>query len=83
MLHSNFCFEHIKIHFEKVIMSLKSLKNPSKVVNGMSLYYSGDVAVIVIDRGENRLNTEFCEALLDLLKEIERQDYYILRNRFP
>lgn len=50
------------------------LTKPAKVSNGISLYFTGDIAVLVMDRGENRLNSEFCETMLSLLDEVESNE---------
>ncbi|XP_035827527.1 enoyl-CoA delta isomerase 2, peroxisomal isoform X2 [Aplysia californica] len=55
-------------------MSSAHLHKPTKMVNGLSVYYSGEIAVIVMDCGENRLNIQFCEALLSLLDDVEKNE---------
>jgi len=50
------------------------LNKPAKVINGLSLHYLGDIAVIVMDRGENRQNTQFCDGMLALFDEVERNE---------
>lgn len=53
-------------------MSSHHLHKPERELNGMALYFSTDVAFIVINRGENRLNLEFVQTFDVLLDDIER-----------
>jgi len=55
-------------------MSSTHLHKPVKEVNKLSLYYVGEIAVIVMNRGQNRLNIEFCDAFHNLLDEVEGND---------
>ena len=52
-------------------MSTTHLHKPVKEVNKLSLYYVGEIAVILMNRGQNRLNIEFCDAFHSLLDEVE------------
>lgn len=54
------------------IMSISYLHNPCKVTKGFSLYFAENIAFIVIDRGENRLNKEFFTVFNSLLDEVNR-----------
>uniref|UniRef100_A0A2C9M1D0 Uncharacterized protein n=1 Tax=Biomphalaria glabrata TaxID=6526 RepID=A0A2C9M1D0_BIOGL len=55
-------------------MSTAHLHTAIKQVNGFSLYFSHDIAIIVIDRGENRLNLEFLTTFNSLLDDVERYE---------
>ncbi|BFZ19750.1 hypothetical protein BsWGS_22789 [Bradybaena similaris] len=55
-------------------MSSHHLHKPQRELNGMALYFSSDVAIIVINRGENRLNLEFVQTLDALLDDVERNE---------
>ncbi|XP_059148907.1 uncharacterized protein LOC131936071 [Physella acuta] len=55
-------------------MSVSYLHNPCKVIKGFSLYFAEDVAFIVIDRGENRLNNEFFTVFNSLLDEVNSNE---------
>lgn len=57
-------------------MTTPHLHKPEKHLNGFSLYHSHDIAIIVIDRGENRLNKEFVTSFNILLDDVERDDTY-------
>ncbi|KAK3778057.1 hypothetical protein RRG08_044674 [Elysia crispata] len=48
------------------------LHKPVKTLNGLELHYVGDFAVIVMDRGENRLNTDFLDCFNELMDDVER-----------
>ena len=48
------------------------LKKPVKALQGLELHYVGDIAIIVMDCGENRLNTPFVDAFNELMDDIER-----------
>ena len=47
-------------------------QNVVKEVKGVRLYYMGDVAVLEMNRGENRLNAEFLDAMDTMLDEVIR-----------
>ncbi|CAL1542013.1 unnamed protein product [Lymnaea stagnalis] len=55
-------------------MTTPHLHKPEKQLNGFSLYHSNDIAIIVIDRGENRLNKEFVTSFNILLDDVEKND---------
>ena len=48
------------------------LKKPVKALQGLELHYVGDIAIIVMDRGENRLNNSFLDAFNELMDDVER-----------
>ncbi|GFO46692.1 enoyl-coa delta isomerase 3-like [Plakobranchus ocellatus] len=55
-------------------MSVKDsshLHKPVKDLGTVALFYAGDIAVIVMDAGENRMNTVFTDKLSELLDEVE------------
>lgn len=52
-------------------MSFSHLHKPVREVDGLSLYYIDTVAVIVMNRGDNRLNIDFFSAFNELLDLVE------------
>ncbi|GFO46678.1 enoyl-coa delta isomerase 3-like [Plakobranchus ocellatus] len=44
---------------------------PIKALNGLELHYVGDIAIIVMDCGENRLNLTFVKGFNELMDDIE------------
>ncbi|CAG5118672.1 unnamed protein product [Candidula unifasciata] len=55
-------------------MSSHILHKPQRELNGMSLYFFQDVAIIVFSRGENRLNLEFVQTLDTLLDDVQSSE---------
>lgn len=55
-------------------MSLSHLHKPVLEVKGLSLYISDDIAVIVMDRGENRFNIDFLESMSIVLDHVEKDE---------
>ncbi|RUS75836.1 hypothetical protein EGW08_016405 [Elysia chlorotica] len=47
------------------------LHKPVKTVAGLELHYVHDIAIIVMDRGENRLNTQFLDGFNELMDDVE------------
>lgn len=48
------------------------LHQPIKALGGLELHYVGDIAVIVMNCGENRLNTPFLDNFNKLMDDVER-----------
>uniref|UniRef100_A0A0B6YA29 Uncharacterized protein n=1 Tax=Arion vulgaris TaxID=1028688 RepID=A0A0B6YA29_9EUPU len=55
-------------------MSSYHIHKPHKQLNGFSLYFSVDVAILVIDRGENRINSEFVDTFNIFLDDVESNE---------
>ncbi|GFS11554.1 enoyl-CoA delta isomerase 1, peroxisomal-like [Elysia marginata] len=49
-----------------------NLHKPTKALGGLELHYLGDIAVIVMDCGENRLNIPFLDNFNELLDDVEK-----------
>ena len=50
------------------------LHQPFKVKDGLELHFVNDIAIIVMNNGENRMNPAFVDDFNVLLDEVERYD---------
>ena len=61
-------------------MSLSHLHKPVLEVKGLSLYMTDDIAIVVMDRGENRLNIDFLESMSTILDHVEKYAFFFVEN---
>lgn len=58
------------------MVHLHNLQTPLREVDGLSLHKIENVAVIVMNRGQNKINDDFINAMNTLLDEVESNESY-------